>query len=164
MGVAGCGKTTVGSMVAGGLGVPFVDGDDLHPVSNISKMAAGMPLTDADRLPWLADVGEWLAARSSGVVACSALRRSYRDAIRRLVPDLVVVHLDAPSAVLRARIVERSARSTHFMGADMLDSQVASLEPLGDDEVGVTIDVTHGAPQLAARLVLDYIAARPMPA
>lgn len=91
MGVSGCGKTTIGDLVARELGVPFVDGDSLHPVENVAKMAAGTPLTDEDRWPWLATVGSKLAAAGDGglVLACSALRRSYRDAIREQAPDTV---------------------------------------------------------------------------
>src|SRR5699024_627766 len=94
MGVSSCGKSTVGELLALKLGVPFMDGDDLHPRANIEKMASGVPLTDDDRWPWLTLVGEWLAGRSDGgVIACSALKRSYRDRIRKAAPDTVFLHL-----------------------------------------------------------------------
>ncbi|MDT0167201.1 gluconokinase [Actinotalea sp. AC32] len=139
MGVSGCGKSTVGAMLAGRLGVPFVDADALHPPANIARMAAGTPLTDEDRAPWLRAVGEALAAPPDGaVVACSALRRTYRDLLREAAPDAVVVHLDGT----RERLAERlTARLDHFMPAALLDSQLATLEPLEDDEAGVVLDI-----------------------
>ena len=156
MGVAGCGKSTVGRALAGALAVPFVDGDDLHTATNIEKMAAGIPLTDQDRWPWLDDVGHWLADHpGGGVVACSALKRAYRDAIRRAAPDAAFVHLTAPRDVLAARVDARSAVDAHFMGSRMLDSQFADLEPLEGDEVGTEVRVdgvdADGAARSAAR-------------
>ncbi len=140
MGVAGSGKTTVGRGLADALGVPFVDGDDLHPPANIAKMARGAPLDDDDRRPWLEAVGAWLAERPAGVVACSALKRSYRDLLRTAAPGAVFLHLSAD----RDAIVERVAdRPGHFMPASLVDSQFADLEPLGGDEAGATIDVGH---------------------
>src|SRR6478609_7103553 len=94
MGVSGCGKTTIGDLVARELGVPFLDGDSLHPVENVAKMASGTPLTDDDRWPWLATVGRALADGGGLVLACSALRRSYRDAIRQQAPDTIFLHLN----------------------------------------------------------------------
>lgn len=143
MGVSAAGKTSVGRALAERLGLEFRDADDLHPAENVAKMAAGVPLEDADRWPWLDQVGQALAvgaASGDGVVmACSALKRAYRFILRRWSPGVVFVHLTADRAVLEARIAGRTA---HFMPSALLDSQLATLEPLEDDEAGVTIDVT----------------------
>ena len=148
MGVAGCGKSTVGAMLAGRLGVPFVDADSLHPPANVARMAAGTALTDADRTPWLGAVGQALAAPPDGaVVACSALRRSYRDLLRAAAPDAVFVHLDGT----RERLAERlTARLDHFMPAALLDSQLATLEPLEPDEDGTVLSIDLPPATLAA--------------
>lgn len=140
MGVAGAGKSAVGERLAARLAVPFVDGDALHPESNVAKMTAGSPLTDEDRWPWLAIVGTTLAeARQSGlVVACSALRVSYRDAIRVHAPSTVFVHLDGSVELLRQRL---GARAGHFMPPALLDSQLAVLEPLGQLERGGVVSI-----------------------
>ncbi|WP_438354618.1 gluconokinase [Microbacterium sp. CJ88] len=138
MGVSAAGKTTVGRGVASALGFSFIDADDLHPAANVAKMASGVPLTDADRAPWLDAVGGALAGSDGVVVACSALRRVYRDRIRDAAPDAFFVFLDADPAILRARI---AARSGHFMPPALLDSQLATLEPLEPDEAGMRVDV-----------------------
>lgn len=147
MGVSGCGKTTIGDLVARELGVPFLDGDSLHPVENVAKMASGSPLTDADRWPWLATVGAELAAAGPAglVLACSALKRSYRDAIRAQAPDTVFLHLHGSRDVLGGRI---EGRSGHFMPPALLDSQLAALEPLEADETGVVVDVGYAVDQV----------------
>jgi beta-N-acetylhexosaminidase len=149
MGVSGCGKTTIGDLVARELGVPFLDGDSLHPVENVAKMAAGTPLTDVDRWPWLATVGIELAnARRGGLVlACSALRRSYRDAIRAQAPDTVFLHLHGSKEVLGARL---EGRSGHFMPTALLDSQLATLEPLDAGEDGIVVDIAAPVNQVVA--------------
>jgi beta-N-acetylhexosaminidase len=149
MGVSGCGKTTIGDLVARELGVPFLDGDSLHPVENVAKMAAGTPLTDEDRWPWLATVGAELASAGNGglVMACSALRRSYRDAIREQAPDTVFLHLHGSKEVLRART---EGRSGHFMPPALLDSQLATLEPLDADEAGIVVDIAAPVGQVVA--------------
>ncbi|MBD7919280.1 gluconokinase [Cellulomonas sp. Sa3CUA2] len=148
MGVAGCGKSTVGSLLARLLGVPFVDADGLHPPANVARMSAGVPLTDADRAPWLASVAAEVAAAPTGaVVACSALRRRYRDALRAGAPGTVFVHLTGTREVLAARI---GARIDHFMPPALLDSQLATLEPLDDDEPGWVLNITWPAEELAA--------------
>ena len=142
MGVAGCGKTTLGARLAGALGWAFAEGDSDHPASNIAKMAAGQPLTDADRKPWL----ERLAARvadeeregRSSVIACSALKRTYRDILRSGAPRVRFVHLHGAPEVLLRRI---AARPGHFFPPELLASQLATLEPLGGDEDGMVIDV-----------------------
>ncbi len=138
MGVSGSGKSTIGALIADELGVPFVDGDSLHPIENVRKMAGGTPLDDADRAPWLRSVGQALAAGDGLVVACSALKRSYRETILGQSPAAVFVHLAASREVLAVRM---EGRSDHFMPATLLDSQLGALEPLGEDEPGVTIDV-----------------------
>ncbi len=137
MGVSGSGKSTVGARLATELGVPFIDADGLHPEANTQKMAAGHPLTDEDRWPWLALVGLALAQHPTGVViACSALKRSYRDAIRAAAPGAVFIYLDVSADVLAERLKNRTG---HFMPVSLLDSQLATLEPLQQDEDGVTV-------------------------
>ncbi|AUZ36489.1 glycosyl hydrolase [Arthrobacter sp. PGP41] len=157
MGVSGCGKTTIGGLVARELGVPFLDGDSLHPVENVAKMAAGTPLTDHDRWPWLATVGTELANAGEGgmVLACSALRRSYRDAIRQQAPDTIFLHLHGSKEVLRART---EGRTCHFMPPALLDSQLATLEPLEADESGFVVDIAAGVDEVV-REALTGIAA-----
>jgi carbohydrate kinase (thermoresistant glucokinase family) len=157
MGVTGCGKSTVGRLLADALCVPFLDGDDLHPPSNVAKMASGVPLTDEDRWPWLRDIAAWLSGREGGVVACSALRRSYRDAIRAEAPGAVFVCLSAPKEVLAPRVDDRHARDGHFSGSALLDSQFAILEPLEGDERGLAVDVIDALPTLACATALEWI-------
>ena len=141
MGVSGCGKSTIGALLADSLGIPFLDADGLHPQSNILKMAGGIPLTDTDRWPWLALVGEALAsAGASGtglVIACSALKRAYREAIRAAAPDVRFVHLSGSLELLSNRL---EGRSEHFMPPALLASQLADLEELCADEPGFVID------------------------
>lgn len=141
MGVSGSGKTSVGAELAVRLGVPFADGDELHPSANVAKMSSGMPLTDDDRWPWLRIVGRTLgAARRRGVVvACSSLKRSYRDVITECAPSVIFVHLDGPRQLLLERL---RARQGHFMPVELLDSQIADLEHLDVGERHVVIDVT----------------------
>ncbi|WP_043805743.1 gluconokinase [Paenarthrobacter aurescens] len=140
MGVAGCGKSTVGAALAERLGAEFLDGDSLHPQANIDKMASGTPLNDDDRAPWLAEIGRRFPASSTAlVIACSALKRSYRDIIRSADPSVVFVHLHGTRELLNARM---TARPGHFMPASLLDSQLATLEPLQSDEVGIVVDIS----------------------
>ncbi|WP_084129308.1 gluconokinase [Demequina sp. NBRC 110055] len=151
MGVTGCGKTTVGMRLADAVKAEFKDADDLHSADAVAQMAAGVPLTDDDRWPWLARVGEWLADGEDRVVACSALRRVYRDCIRDIAgEDVVFVHLAAPQSVLEPRVRARSKRDGHFAGAGLLDSQYATLEPLEDDEVGGIVRIENYDPAGAA--------------
>lgn len=144
MGVSGSGKTTIGTLVAHHLGAEFLDGDSLHPLENVEKMASGTPLDDEDRWPWLDIVGSHL--RESGerheglVVACSALKRSYRDRIRSQAPHISFLHLHGSLEVLTQRI---EGRSGHFMPASLLQSQLDSLEPLEADEAGYVLDITQ---------------------
>ncbi|MDO6142171.1 gluconokinase, GntK/IdnK-type [Paenarthrobacter aurescens] len=141
MGVAGCGKSTVGAALAERLGAEFLDGDSLHPQANIEKMASGTPLNDDDRAPWLAEIGRrFPASDSSLVIACSALKRSYRDIIRSADPSVVFVHLHGTRELLNARM---TARPGHFMPASLLDSQLATLEPLQSDEGGVVVNIAQ---------------------
>ena len=139
MGVSGSGKSTVGLLLAQRLGLTFVDADDLHPITNIDKMTAGIPLTDDDRWPWLEKVGQAMAAASAKgiVVACSALKHVYRDAIRAEAPAAVFVHLTGSRELLASRL---GKREHHFMPTTLLDSQLDALEPLAPGE-GVTVDI-----------------------
>ena len=146
MGVSGCGKSSVGEEIARLTAAHFVDGDDLHPAANKAKMGAGIPLDDEDRWPWLEKVGATLAAPEGAIVACSALKKVYRDRIRAVAPDTIFVHLDGSRDLLWERM---SARQNHFMPVSLLDSQLAILEPLGVDEKGVTLSITESVPQLA---------------
>jgi beta-N-acetylhexosaminidase len=157
MGVSGCGKTTIGDLVARELGVPFLDGDSLHPVENVAKMAAGTPLTDEDRWPWLATVGAELANAGDGglVLACSALRRSYRDAIRAQAPDTVFLHLHGTEEVLSQRL---EGRSGHFMPPALLVSQLATLEPLAADEAGFVVDIAAPVDEVVASALANIAA------
>ena len=149
MGVSGSGKTTVGAALADALGLPFVDGDALHPAANVAKMAAGIPLDDADRAPWLDAVGAVLAA-GPVVVACSALRRVYRDRLRAAAPGLLLVFLDGSREVLAQRM---AGRPGHFMPASLLDSQLATLERPDPDEHPVTVDIAAPVPDIVASLM-----------
>lgn len=138
MGVSGSGKSTVGAALAQRLRVPFVDADTLHSAANIAKMAAGEPLDDEDRYPWLEKVGEWLAGHcDGGVASCSALKRKYRDQLRAHCPGVEFLHLSGSAELIGGRL---AARSDHFMPAALLRSQLDILEALGPDEAGVTVD------------------------
>ncbi len=141
MGVTACGKSSVGEQLAARLGWPFLEGDTLHPPSNIARMRAGQPLDDADRAPWLAAIGAWidarLAAGESSVVACSALKRSYRDALRSGRPGVRFAWLRVGRAELQRRLQQRQH---HFMPAALLDSQLDTLEPPQPDEPAIVID------------------------
>jgi gluconokinase len=141
MGVSGSGKSTIGALLADALAVPFVDGDSLHPPANVAKMSRGIPLDDSDRWPWLAAVGGALAdAKLTGlVVACSALKREYRDAIRAEAPDAAFIELSVSREVLQQRM---DARTDHFMPPSLLDSQLVTLEPLAPDERGAIVDAS----------------------
>ena len=151
MGVSGSGKSTVGAALAHRLRVPFVDADTLHPAANVAKMAAGEPLDDDDRYPWLERVGEWLAAHPDGaVVSCSALKRKYRDQLRAHCPNVEFGHLSGSSELIASRL---AARTGHFMPAALLRSQLDTLEPLGPDEAGMTVDISQGLDAIVDTLV-----------
>ena len=157
MGVSGCGKSSVGIALAEALGARFIDGDDLHPEANKAKMSAGIPLDDEDRGPWLDLVSQALAedvstlpaeSGSTGtVVACSALKRSYRERILAGAPNTFFIHLDGSREILQQRLGNRTG---HFMPATLLDSQLATLEPLGSDEPGAVIDIDQPISQIIA--------------
>lgn len=136
MGVSGTGKSTIGAALAEALDIPFVEGDALHPESNVAKMASGIPLTDADRMPWLDAVAAEL--HTPVVVACSALKRTYRDRLRAVAPDLVLVFLHGEATLLAGRI---EGREGHFMPSSLLRSQLETLEEPAADEDTVPADV-----------------------
>jgi gluconokinase len=141
MGVSGSGKTTVGGLLAHQLGVPFADADEFHSVAAKAKMAAGDPLTDTDRAPWLARLADWLADEQDGcVLACSALKRRYRDVLRSRSPRLCFLHLAGEPAVVTERVGHRAG---HYMPASLVGSQYAALQPLEPDEFGVTLNFTR---------------------
>ncbi len=141
MGVSGSGKSTVGAALAQRLRVPFADADDFHPPANIEKMSAGRALDDDDRFPWLERIGEWLAEHADGgVMSCSALKHRYRDQLRKHNPQTLFLHLAGTPEVIGRR---QASRPGHFMPASLLKSQFDTLEALGVDEHGITIDVDH---------------------
>ncbi len=152
-GVSGVGKTTVARLVAGLLGWDFAEGDAFHPASNVAKMAAGHPLVDDDRWPWLASIAAWIggqeAVGASSVVACSSLRRRYRDALATGHPSVGFCLLVADPATLDARLTHRHG---HFMPASLLTSQLATFEPIEPDERGWTV-VSIGPPPSVAEAV-----------
>ncbi|WP_431298629.1 gluconokinase [Tabrizicola sp. BL-A-41-H6] len=138
MGVSGCGKSSVGEGLAARLGIPYRDGDDLHPPSNVQKMRAGVPLTDDDRWPWLDRVAQVLATEAPVIVGCSALRRTYRDRLRAGAGGPIrFIHLTGSRNVIAGRM---AARTGHYMPPSLLDSQFAALEVPGPDEA-LAIDI-----------------------
>ncbi|MDQ0823858.1 gluconokinase [Arthrobacter sp. B2I5] len=150
MGVSGAGKSSVGQALATQLGAQFIDGDTLHPEANVKKMASGVPLTDEDRWPWLHLVGTQLSASDNAtIVACSALKRSYRDAIRTAAPATTFILLQAGRTALQDRLTQRPG---HFMPASLLTSQLETLEELQDDESGVMIESTGGIDTTVERI------------
>lgn len=142
MGVSGSGKSSVGAALAERMGWPFEEGDDLHPPENRAKMSAGVPLTDADRAPWLDRIADWMHGRfgAGGVVSCSALRRAYRDRLRDADPDVRFVLVDPGREELQRRL---AARKGHFMPPALLDSQLATLERPDPDERVLVLDDPH---------------------
>lgn len=142
MGVSGAGKSTLTKALAVRLGWDWQDGDDLHPASNVEKMRRGEALSDADRAPWLAAVRHWIDDRRAEelpcLLACSALKRSYRDGLRSGHPGLQFIWLTGDRDALRRRLAERTG---HFVGPQGLDSQLATLEPPSDDEGVMTVDI-----------------------
>lgn len=162
MGVQGTGKTTIGSALGERLGVTFIDSDDLHPPANKVKMAAGTPLEDEDRVPWLKIVGATIVANAAEgrttIVACSALKRWYRELLRSSVPELQFIHLAGQRDLVASRL---ATRQHEFMPTTLLDSQFEVLEPLAPWEAGVVVPVA-GTPAEIVDVVAEYLA-RPAP-
>lgn len=156
MGVSGTGKSTVAQALQQRLGWPFAEGDDLHPAANIAKMAAGIPLEDADRWPWLDAIATWTSAQAeegrSTIITCSALRRTYRDRLRAAADGTVFVHLVGSPGLLAERM---AGRKGHFMPSSLLASQLKTLEPLGDDEAKVELDVVEAPDVIADRAISE---------
>ena len=150
MGVTGCGKTTVGIALAEALGIEFIDSDELHSESNKEKMSSGTPLTDVDREPWLQAVSKTLQNHESIVVACSALKKSYRSTILAGAPTTKFVHLSGSQELIFARLSERSH---HFMPIGLLDSQFQTLEPLDHTETGEVFEISQPVDQIVNEVI-----------
>jgi carbohydrate kinase (thermoresistant glucokinase family) len=154
MGVSGSGKSTIAEILSARLGWPFKEGDDLHPKSNIAKMKAGTPLTDADRLPWLARTAAWIDRQREsgqpGIITCSALKRSYRQIIVGDRPEARLVYLRGSRDLLAARLAQRRG---HFMRASLLDSQLNTLEEPGPGENPLTVDIDRPADEVADEII-----------
>jgi carbohydrate kinase (thermoresistant glucokinase family) len=154
MGVSGSGKTTIAKMLAGALGCPYLEGDDLHPPSNVEKMRGGTPLTDADRLPWLCriarEIDVWRQRGGSGVVTCSALKRAYRDILIGDRACVILAYLKGSRTMIENRM---AARQAHFMPVALLDSQFATLEEPGPDERAVIVDIGGPPGEIAAEML-----------
>jgi gluconokinase len=152
MGVSGVGKSTVAQRLATDLDLEFAEGDDFHPRSNIDKMSSGRPLTDEDRWPWLEALADWTAERRTAgrdtVLTCSALKRAYRDVLRRGADDTFFVCLTGDKSLLGERMENRE----HFMPASLLASQIDTLEPLEDGERGAIVDVTLTVDEIVTRV------------
>ena len=155
MGVSGAGKSTIGTLLAAQLGVPFADADDFHPPANVAKMSAGQPLVDEDRWPWLEAIGAWMDARSTGgVVTCSALKRVYRDRLRADRPQVRLLHLAGDAALIGAR---QAARPDHFMPPSLMASQFATLEAPGPEERAIILSVAP-PPEVIVAAALEALA------
>nr|WP_210334030.1 gluconokinase [Mesorhizobium sangaii] len=154
MGVAGCGKSAVGTALAATLGAIFIEGDRLHPPENVARMARGEPLTDQLREGWLDAIGERIVVsvgQGEGVVAaCSALKRSYRERLSGFCPEIVFLYLEIDAAAARRRVASRKG---HFMPASLVDSQFAILEPPAADERALTLDATRPVDELVAAAI-----------
>ena len=154
MGISGCGKTTVARILAERLHWAFEEGDALHPQANIDKMAAGHPLDDDDRAPWLAKVADWVDARldagQCGVITCSALKRSYRDLIDRRREGVEFVYLHGSRELIASRLATRKG---HFMPMSLLDSQFATLEEPAADEPAIRVEIGATPQQIAAHII-----------
>ena len=156
MGVSGCGKTTVAAGVAQRLGWRLLEGDAFHPPSNVAKMASGTPLTDEDRWPWLRAIASAAAGEASAVIACSALKRAYRDVLKAGRGDVVIVYLQGSRDLIGARL---AARKGHFMPSGLLDSQFATLQEPGSDENPLIIPIDD-PPVTLIEAVVDGLRAR----
>ena len=156
MGVSGCGKTTVSALLAAQLGWRYREGDDLHPRENVEKMRGGTPLIDSDRLPWLQAIAQeidvWRTQGESGVVTCSALKRSYRDIIIGDRADVALVYLKGSHDLIARRM---AARHEHFMPTALLDSQFATLQEPTPDERAIVVDVGGAPGEIADRIVRE---------
>ncbi|WP_147137140.1 gluconokinase [Stackebrandtia albiflava] len=152
-GVSGSGKTTIGKLLAARMGWRFGDADDFHSPENIAKLSHGHPLTDEDRDPWLDAIGDWLDARHSEdvslVLACSGLKRKYRERLRAGRPQVRLVYLHGSRQVIATRLAQRHG---HYMKAHMLEGQIADLEEPGPDEPVVTVDVATTPQQIVAEI------------
>jgi gluconokinase len=161
MGVSGSGKSTVAATLVDRLGWEFAEGDDFHPPANVEKMRAGHPLDDEDRWPWLRSLAAWIGeherAGRSVVVTCSALKRSYRDLLREGHPSVWFAHVTADPELIRERVEHRTG---HYMPSSLLDSQLAILEPLGDDEPGARISGAGSPPSVTTELLAALDAER----
>lgn len=162
MGICGCGKTTAALAVQQHLQCAYAEGDDFHTQANRDKMGAGIPLNDDDRKPWLENLRDWMSEQAKqgathSVVTCSALKKQYRDILRGAVGDVYFIHLSPPVEINRERM---AARKGHYMKANMVDSQLAILEPLQADEKGVVIDNAGSTEEVAndIRAWLDSLA------
>lgn len=159
MGVAGCGKSSVGVALAPLLGAEYLDGDDLHPPENIARMSRGEPLTDADRAPWLALIGAALRPDQARIIGCSALKRIYRHQITAAArAPVTFIHLAGSRTVIEARM---RARTGHFMPASLLDSQFAALEPPGPDEQAISVDIDQPFDAVVAAILTQLAKANP---
>ena len=154
MGVCGSGKTEVGQHLAAELGLSFIEGDRFHPAANIDKMSQGIPLNDEDRQTWLQTLQNELFNIQSGVLSCSALKRSYRDILRTNNPHLIFVHLHGNESLLSLRL---NSRTGHFMPVSLLHSQLADLQPLEQDENGLTLDIQHTPDDLVQTILRTII-------
>ncbi len=151
MGVAGCGKSSVGAALADHLHLPYLDGDDLHPAANVEKMRAGIALSDDDRWPWLDRVAAELQARAPVIIGCSALKRRYRDRIRAGAGGPVrFIHLAGSRAVIAGRMAQRAG---HYMPLSLLDSQFAALEVPEPDETALHVDIDQPLPAMVAQIL-----------
>ncbi|MFI7658307.1 gluconokinase [Micromonospora parva] len=154
MGVSGAGKTTVARGISAATGLTFAEADEFHSPENVARMRSGVPLDDATRAPWLRDIAAWIADRGaegrSTVLACSALKRSYRDVLRQGPLPVDFVHLDGPAEVIRARLARREG---HYMPASLLESQLATLEPAGPGESVLVLDLSSAPEVLVAAAV-----------
>jgi gluconokinase len=161
MGVSGSGKSTVAATLVDRLGWEFAEGDDFHPPANVEKMRAGHPLDDEDRWPWLRSLAAWIGeherAGRSVVVTCSALKRSYRDLLREGHPSVWFAHVTASPELIRDRMEHRTG---HYMPASLLDSQLATLEPLRDDEPGARVSGAGSPPSVVTELLAALDAER----
>jgi gluconokinase len=163
MGVSGSGKSTIAGLLSERLGWPFEEGDSLHPAANVQKMAAGIPLTDDDRWPWLAKIADWIDTRldagENGIVTCSALKRTYRSVLNRRGHGVEFVYLAADRSELLERVTHRPA---HFMPASLLDSQLETFEVPGPGEPAIQVDAGPD-PQLIVDRIMRELGLRTRP-